>query len=194
MPRESKSHVGEGFRRMKPRKKGQKPSSFYRAPEVQERGKSLDSDSNVESIGLGISTSDEKKTPDKPSKEWSGEEMAEDPKIQDYSSRRPPVLVRCTTPKPRQTVLPRYGDPVLAVQELLLFGGALIPVGREGEGLLMRVSTDQVRAVRETRRREREGTSNAGRAAIGIMHEPCYPRDSWLTLERSQRKRSTIEN
>jgi hypothetical protein len=183
-PRRFKIQMGEGFRRMKLRKKSERASSFYRAPEIQEGGKSLERDSSVEGIGLGITIPNEDKTPDKPSEEWPGEEMAEDPKIQDYSSRRLPVLVRCTTPKAKQTVSPRYGDPVLALQEVILFGGALLPVGREGEGLLMRVSTDQVRAVRETRRREREGTSTAGRAAIGIMHEPCYLRDSWLTLER----------
>jgi hypothetical protein len=177
MLRESKFHVGEGFRRMKLRKKAERPSSFYRAPEIQERGRSLKRDSSHEGIGLGISTSDDQKTPDKPNKEWPDEDMTEDPKIQNYSSRRPRVFVRCNTPKGIPIKHPRYGDPVVAVQEVLMHGGVLLPVGREEEGLLLRVSTDQVRAVREKRRREREGTSTAGRAAIGMMHEPCYLRD-----------------
>jgi len=178
MPRESKFHIGEGFRRMKLRKKAERPSSFYRAPEIQERGRSLSRDSNQDAIGLGISTPDEQETSDKPSRELADEEMADDPKIQNYSSRRPTLLIRSKTPKAREAVLPRYGDPVVAIQEVLLYGGLLIPVGREGDGLLLRVTTDQVRAVRETRRREREGTSTAGRAAIGKTHEPCYLRDS----------------
>jgi hypothetical protein len=190
MFRESKAHVGEGFRRMKLRKKTERPSSFYRAPEIQERGRSLERDSSDEGIGLGISTPDEQKIPDKPSREWpdEDEDMTEDPKIQNYSSRRPRVMVRRNTPKGIPIKHPRYGDPVVAVEEVLMHGGVLLPVGREGDGLLLRVSTDQVRAVREKRRREREGTSTAGRAAIGTVHEPCYLRDSRLTWRFTEKE------
>ncbi|KAI4760682.1 hypothetical protein E4T51_06344 [Aureobasidium sp. EXF-12344] len=157
MPQESKIHVGEGFRRMKLRKKAERPSSFYRAPEIQERGRSLERDSSQEIIGLGISTPDEQETPDTGSREWSDEEMTEDPKIQNYSSRRPrPPVFRRNTEKPKPAVLPPYGDPVVAIQDVLVYGGVLLPVGREGDGLLVRVSTDQVRAVRETHRLKRE--------------------------------------
>ncbi|KEQ77685.1 hypothetical protein M436DRAFT_36916 [Aureobasidium namibiae CBS 147.97] len=158
MPRESNAHTGEGFRRMKLRKKAGRSSSFYRAPEIHERGRSLERDSNQEriglGIGLGISIPDRDRPFDSPRRVLP-DDMADDPKIQNYSSRRLPLLIRRDTPKPRQTVAPRYGDPVLAVQEVLLHGGVLLPVGREGDGLL-RVSTDQVRVVRERRRRERE--------------------------------------
>ena len=179
---------------MKLRKKVGKSSSFYRAPEIQERGRSLERDSKPERIGLciglGISIPDEDRPFNSPRRVLP-DDMADDPKIQNYSSRRLPLLIRRDTPKPRQRVLPRYGDPVLAVQEVLLHGGVLLPVGREGDGLL-RVSTDQVRVVRERRRREREGTSTAGRAAIGMAHEPCCLRDprlTWTCTEKEEHDR-----
>lgn len=194
MPQESQMHVDEGFRRMKLRKKAERSSSFYRAPEIQERGRSLEHDSSQEIIGLGISTPDEKETLDTGSREWSDEEMTEDPKIQNYSSRRPrPPLFRRNTEKPKPAVLPPYGDPVVAIQNVLVYGGVLLPVGREGEGLLVRVSTDQVRAVRETHRRKREGTLKAGRAVIVMMHEPCYLRDSRLTWTFTEKEKHDRE-
>lgn len=195
MPYETSPQMSDGFRRMKLRKKGGRPSSFYRAPEIQERGRSLERDSNQErpglGIGLGISIPDEDRPFDSPRRVLP-DDMADDPKIQNYSSRRLPLLIRRDTPKARQAVGPRYGDPVLAVQEVLLHGGVLVPVGREGDGLL-RVSTDQVREVRERRRREREGTSTAGRAAIGMTHEPCYLRDPRLTCTCTEKEKHNRE-
>lgn len=187
--------MGDGFRRMKLRKKGARSSSFYRAPEIQERGRSLERDSNQErpeqGIGLGISIPDEDRPFNSP-RRILPDDMADDPKIQNYSSRRLPLLVRRDTPKPKEAVVPSYGDPVLAVQEVLLHGGVLLSVGREGDGLL-RVSTDQVRVVRERRRREREGTSVAGRAAIGMTHEPCYLRDPRLTCTCTEKEKHDQE-
>jgi hypothetical protein len=178
---------------MKLRRKAERPSSFYRAPEIQERGRSLERDSNQKIIGLGISTPDEQETPDTGSREWSDEEMTEDPKIQNYSSRRPRLLIRRDTEKARPAVLPPYGDPVVAIQEVLVYGGVLLPIGREGGGLLVRLSTDQVRAVRETHRLKREGTFTAGRAEIVIMHEPCYLRDSRLTWTFTEKEKHDRE-
>ncbi|KAG9685272.1 hypothetical protein KCU95_g12471, partial [Aureobasidium melanogenum] len=124
MPRESNSHVGEGFHRMKLGKKAERPSSFYRAPEIQERGRSLERDSDQEGlgldIGLGISMPDEESSPEKADSEWQGEEMADDPKIQNYSSRQPSLLIRRKTERAEQTVLRRADDPVVAIQRMLL--------------------------------------------------------------------------
>ena len=51
--------------------------------------------------------------------------------------------------------IPRWDDPVSAVREVLMDGGLLLRAGHTG---LMRVTVEQVHAVRERRRREREGT------------------------------------
>ncbi|KAI4748173.1 hypothetical protein E4T50_01589 [Aureobasidium sp. EXF-12298] len=160
MPRESNAHVGEGFRRMKLRKKAERPSSFYRAPEIQERGRTLERDSGQEDlglgIGLGISMADEESIPEKADSEWQGEEMADDPKIQNYSTRQPSLLIRRKTETAEAAVLPRADDPVVAIQHMLLGGGALVRTGREEDEGLMCVSVDEVRRIRDGRRRERE--------------------------------------
>ncbi|KAH0368688.1 hypothetical protein KCU65_g3894, partial [Aureobasidium melanogenum] len=187
MPRENNSHVGEGFRRMKLRKKAERPSSFYRAPEIQERGRTLERDSDQEGlglgIGLGISMPDEEDIPKKLDSEWQGEDMADDPKIQNYSSRQPSLLIRRKTERAEKADVPRADDPVVAIQKMLLEGGALLRTGREGDEGLICVSVDAVRIIRERRGREREGMYMfaAGRAATGIVHEPCYLMDPWLT-------------
>ncbi|KAH0160041.1 hypothetical protein KCU67_g6882, partial [Aureobasidium melanogenum] len=161
MPRESNAHIGEGFRRMKLRKKAERPSSFYRAPEIQERGRTLERDSGQEGlglgIGLGISMADEESIPEKADSEWQGEEMADDPKIQNYSTRQPSLLIRRKTERAEAAVLPRADDPVVAIQHMLLGGGALVRTGREENEGLMCVSVDEVRRIRDGRRREREG-------------------------------------
>ncbi|KAG9546928.1 hypothetical protein KCU71_g16669, partial [Aureobasidium melanogenum] len=160
MPRGSSSHVGEGFRRTKLRKKAERPSSFYRAPEIQEKGRTLERDSDQEGfglgIGLGISMADEGSIPEKADSEWQGEEMADDPKIQNYSSRRPSLLIRRKTERLERTVLPRADDPVVAIQRMLLEGGALVRTGREEDEGLICVSVDAVRIIRDGRRRKRE--------------------------------------
>ncbi|KAG9679316.1 hypothetical protein KCU99_g3115, partial [Aureobasidium melanogenum] len=160
MPRESNTHVGEGFRRMKLRKKAERPSSFYRAPEIQERGRTLERDSGQEGlglgIGLGISMADEESIPEKADSEWQGEEMADDPKIQNYSTRQPSLLIRRKTERAEAAVLPRADDPVVAIQDMLLGGGALLRTGREEDEGLMCVSVDAVRRIRDGRQRERE--------------------------------------
>ncbi|KAG9625991.1 hypothetical protein KCV04_g11996, partial [Aureobasidium melanogenum] len=160
MPRESNAHVGEGFRRMKLRKKAERPSSFYRAPEIQERGRTLERDSDQEGlglgIGLGISMADEESSPGKSDSEWPGEDMADDPKIQNYSTRQPSLLIRRKTERAEQAVLPRADDPVVAIQHMLLEGGALVRTGREEDEGLVCVSVDAVRMIRDGRRRERE--------------------------------------
>ncbi|KAH0356561.1 hypothetical protein KCU81_g346, partial [Aureobasidium melanogenum] len=160
MPRENNSHVGEGFRRMKLRKKAERPSSFYRAPEIQERGRSLKRDSDQDGlglgIGLGISMPDEESTPEKAESEWQGEEMADDPKIQNYASRQPSLSTRRKTERAKPADVPRADDPVAAIQRMLLEGGALLRTGREENEGLIWVSVDAVRMIREGRRRERE--------------------------------------
>ncbi|KAG9683319.1 hypothetical protein KCU95_g11690, partial [Aureobasidium melanogenum] len=160
MPRENNSHVGEGFRRMKLRKKAERPSSFYRAPEIQERGRSLKRDSDQDGlglgIGLGISMPDEESTPEKAESEWQGEEMADDPKIQNYASRQPSLSIRRKTERAEPADVPRADDPVAAIQRMLLEGGALLRTGREENEGLIWVSVDAVRMIREGRRRERE--------------------------------------
>lgn len=187
MPRENNSHVGEGFRRMKLRKKAERPSSFYRAPEIQERGRSLKRDSDQDGlglgIGLGISMPDEESTPEKAESEWQGEEMADDPKIQNYASRQPSLSIRRKTERAEPADVPRADDPVAAIQRMLLEGGALLRTGREENEGLIWVSVDAVRMIREGRRREREGMFAAGRAATGIVHEPCYLMDPIANLD-----------
>lgn len=187
MRRESNSHVGEGFRRVKLRKKSERPSSFYRAPEIQERGRTLERASDQEGlglgIGLGISMPDSESLPaEEPEAEWREEEMADDPKIQNYSSRQPTFMIRRNKERAEQALLPRLDDPVVAIQRLLTEGGALIRTGHDEDEGLMCVSVEAVRMIRERNRREREGMLATGRAAIGIAHEPCYlPSNSWLT-------------
>lgn len=184
---------------MKLRKKAERPSSFYRAPEIQERGRTLERDSGQEGlglgIGLGISMADEESIPEKADSEWQGEEMADDPKIQNYSTRQPSLLIRRKTERAEAAVLPRADDPVVAIQDMLLGGGALLRTGREEDEGLMCVSVDAVRRIRDGRQREREGMFATGRAAVGIAHEPCYLRDPWLTwTTHLQRKKSTNKN
>ncbi|KAK6007123.1 hypothetical protein QM012_006131 [Aureobasidium pullulans] len=193
MPRETNSHVGEGFRRMKLRKKAERPSSFCRAPEIQERGRTLERASDQEGlgtgIGLGINMPDFEKLPkETPDSEMLGEEMADDPKIQNYALRQPSLLLRRDTERAEQAVFPRPDDPVVAIQKLITEGGALLRTGRDEDEGLMCVSVDAVRMIRDRRRREREGVFAAGRAAIGITHEPCYLRDPWLTWTSSDKE------
>lgn len=187
MPRQSNSHVGAGFRRMKLRKKTERPSSFYRAPEIQERGRTLERNSDQEGlglgIGLGISMPDEESTLEKSNSEWPGEEMADDPKIQNYASRQPSLSIRRKIERAEPADVPRADDPVAAIQRMLLEGGALLRTGREEDEGLIWVSVDAVRMIREERRREREGMFAAGRAATGIAHEPCHLMDPMADLD-----------
>lgn len=185
---------------MKLRKKAERPSSFYRAPEIQQRGRTLERASDQQGlglgIGLGISIPDLESVPmqdeDIPAEYPEDEEMADDPKIQNYSSRQPTLLIRRNKERAEQTLVPRLDNPVMAIQKMLTEGGALIRTGRDEDEGLMCVSIDAVRMIRARHRREREGVFATGRVAIGMVHEPCYLGNSWLTwtFDREARART----
>ncbi|THY93230.1 hypothetical protein D6C92_05462 [Aureobasidium pullulans] len=136
----------------------EKPSSYYRAPEIQATGKSLDRSMNQapQNIGLGIGLDigewGDQSTHQ--SNEWDAEEMTENPRVQNYSSRSTTSVLRRRSLRVEQVPdIPRWDDPVSAVREVLMDGGLLLRAGHTG---LMRVTVEQVHAVRERRRRERE--------------------------------------
>ncbi|THW45322.1 hypothetical protein D6D21_04450 [Aureobasidium pullulans] len=136
----------------------EKPSSYYRAPEIQATGKSLDRSMNQapQNIGLGIGLDigewGDQSTHQ--SNEWDAEEMTENPRVQNYSSRSTTSVMRRRSLRVEQVPdIPRWDDPVSAVREVLMDGGLLLRAGHTG---LMRVTVEQVHAVRERRRRERE--------------------------------------
>ncbi|THX00350.1 hypothetical protein D6D13_09583 [Aureobasidium pullulans] len=132
----------------------EKPSSYYRAPEIQATGKSLDRSMNQapQNIGLGIGEWGDQSTHQ--SNEWDAEEMTENPRVQNYSSRSTTSVMRRRSLRVEQIPdIPRWDDPVSAVREVLMDGGLLLRAGYTG---LMRVTVEQVHAVRERRRRERE--------------------------------------
>ncbi|KAI5209599.1 hypothetical protein E4T39_00907 [Aureobasidium subglaciale] len=147
--------MGAGFQRIKSRRNIQKPDDFYRAPELKVRGRSMERKSGQrEAIGLGIDT------PEEFSSEWRDEddEMTDDPRIQEYSSRPPVWQARRKEEEvPQLPQLPHYGDPVEAIQQVLEHGGLLLRAGYDG---LIRVTLEHVLVVREKgareRRRERE--------------------------------------
>ncbi|KAI5208906.1 hypothetical protein E4T38_02623 [Aureobasidium subglaciale] len=151
MSSESRFHMGAGFRRIKLRKGVQRSDDFYRAPELKVRGRTMERKlgGQQEVIGLGIDTWEE------PSSEWQDmdDEMTDDPRIQDYSSRPPIREVRLKAKEvPRLPQLPHYGDPVEAIQQVLVHGGLLLRAGHDG---LLRVTPEHVLVVREKVARER---------------------------------------
>lgn len=161
------SSADAGFRRVH-RRHSTKPSSFYRAPELQARGRSLDRRAHQRVQGLGISngSSDD----EDPSSDL--EDMTENAKIKNYASfvaRAPPMTTRRRERTTARASASR--DPAIAIQQVLMLGGLLLRTGHEE---LMRVSLEQVAAVREKRRQTRQGTSSNSEA----VHVRDGPRSS----------------
>jgi hypothetical protein len=144
-----------------------RPSSFYRAPEIQERVRSTDQegiDQRVQGLGLVIANPDDHWTYWEPEDQttdgksdnkrpgWASDEMADDPKIIHYADRAMTMVVR----RKKEVVksVARVDDPALAIQQVLMSGGLLMRTGHDG---LLRVTVEHVEAVRAKRRTERQG-------------------------------------